>query len=119
MTFVRRLLYLVILLLALGCMLILGLLGQNQELVALKLIDYETPAFSVFWWILAAFGAGLVLGLLLLFISNTKHVFEKRRLNKELGKRDQRVAELTDELDQLKVERLGQLASTTSEAAGG
>lgn len=117
MTFIRRLLYFVILLLALGCMLILGLLGQNQEQVALKLIDYETPAFSVFWWILAAFGAGLVLGLLLLFISNTKHVFDRRKLSKDLSKRDQRIAELTDEVDQLKVERLGQLSTPREDAS--
>ena len=111
MIFVRRLLYFLVLLLALGCMLILGLLGQNQDQVSLRLIDYETPAYSVFWWILGAFGSGLVLGLLLLFISNTKHVFEKRRFNRELAKRDADVSKLTDELDQLKVERLGQLGS--------
>ncbi|MEM1433218.1 MAG: lipopolysaccharide assembly protein LapA domain-containing protein [Pseudomonadota bacterium] len=106
MIYLRRLLYLVILLLALACMLVLGLLGQNQAQVSLRLLEYQTPEYSVFWWLLAAFGAGLSLGLLLLLISNLKHLFEQRAVVKEVKQRDKEIAVLQDERDQLKVERL-------------
>lgn len=107
MTFIRRFLYLVILLLALACMLVLGLLGQNQAQVSLRLLEYQTPEYSVFWWLLAAFGAGLLLGLLLLLISNLKHLFDQRAMTRDLKQREKQLGSLRDELDQLKVERMG------------
>lgn len=123
MVLFRRLLYLVILLLALGCMLVLGLLGENQELVSLHLFQredgyiYETPEYSVFWWLLGAFGAGLLLGLLLLLIGNMKTALERRRLNKQLKRTDKELLALQAEVDQLKVERLAQVAPPVDEAA--
>ncbi|MEM6710016.1 MAG: LapA family protein [Pseudomonadota bacterium] len=117
MMLLRRLLYLVVGLMAMACMLVLGLLGQNQAAVSLRLLEYETPEYSVFWWLLAAFGAGLVLGLLILFINSTKNVFERRRFQKEAKQRDKRIEELTTEVDQLKVERLSALESDAEATA--
>ena len=39
-------------------------LAVNQEPIALKFVTWHTPPLSVFWWLLAAFGTGLLLGLL-------------------------------------------------------
>ena len=39
-------------------------LAVNQEQIALAFIVWETPSISVFWWLLAAFTLGLLLGLL-------------------------------------------------------
>lgn len=70
-------------LLALGLFL-LAALAVNQEPIALKFLNWQSPQVSVFWWLLGAFGLGLGLGLLGTLVANTRLRLLNRRLGKEL-----------------------------------
>ncbi|MGA1372596.1 MAG: lipopolysaccharide assembly protein LapA domain-containing protein [Pseudomonadales bacterium] len=39
-----------------------GLLAVNQAPVALRLLIWESPAISLFWWLLLAFVVGMLVG---------------------------------------------------------
>ena len=67
----------------------LAALAVNQEPVALRFLNWETPEWSVFWWLLAAFGAGLLLGLLGITVLTTRLSLRNRRLSKQLGNAEQ------------------------------
>ena len=75
---------------------VIGALGVNQEELSLKFARWETPfVLSVFWWLLLAFGIGLLFGVLNGIWFNMARRLEARRLRK-------RVAQMEKELDQLK-----------------
>ncbi|MFP6816457.1 MAG: lipopolysaccharide assembly protein LapA domain-containing protein [Pseudomonadales bacterium] len=59
-------------------------LAVNQEHIALEFIVWETPRISVFWWLLAAFALGLLLGLLGITVLSTRFGFRNRALSKRL-----------------------------------
>ena len=59
-------------------------LAVNQEHIALEFIVWETPRISVFWWLLAAFALGLLLGLLGITVLSTRFRFRNRALSKRL-----------------------------------
>jgi hypothetical protein len=56
----------------------------NQEHIALEFIVWETPRISVFWWLLAAFTLGLLLGLLGITVISTRFGFKNRALSRRL-----------------------------------
>jgi len=70
--------------------LIIGLLffsaiAANQEEITLRFAVWETPfKISVYWWLLIAFGLGIVIGLLNTLFVNTRLRFENRRLHKQI-----------------------------------
>ena len=68
---------------------LLAALAVNQEPVALEFLTWQTPRWSVFWWLLAAFAAGLLLGLLGITVLTTKLSLRNRRLAKQLGNAEQ------------------------------
>jgi uncharacterized membrane protein YciS (DUF1049 family) len=63
----------------------LAALAVNQDPVVLKFLNWQTPSISVFWWLLAAFGAGLLIGLLGITVLTTRLSLKNRRLEKRLG----------------------------------
>ena len=69
--------------------------ADNSEAVALKFLDWESTALPVSWWMLAAFIIGVLFGLVLNLVSNTRLRLNARRANKEAAGR-------TRELDQMK-----------------
>jgi len=59
-------------------------LAVNQEPIALQFLVWHTPQLSVFWWLLAAFALGLLLGLLGITVSTTRLGFKNRSLSRRL-----------------------------------
>ena len=67
----------------------LAALAVNQEPVSLRFLTWQTPSLSVFWWLLAAFGLGLLLGLLGITVFTTRLSLKNRKLTKQLGSAEQ------------------------------
>ena len=67
----------------------LAALAVNQDPVSLKFLTWQTPEWSVFWWLLAAFLLGLLLGLLGITVLMTKQSLRNRKLTKQLGNAEQ------------------------------
>ena len=74
--------------------LVFGMLAVNQEAVALRLLDWQTPQVSVFFWLLAAFALGLSAGVVGMMLSGMRHGLERRRLNKVIAQRDKEISAL-------------------------
>ena len=93
MAFLKRTLFLLIALIVF----VLALLAaaDNSAEVALRFLDYETPVWPVSWWLLAAFVIGVLFGVLLNVVSNTRLRMDVRRANKTAAGR-------TEELDRAK-----------------
>lgn len=73
-------------------------LAVNQEHISLEFLAWQTPRISVFWWLLAAFALGLLLGLLGITVLSTRLGFKNRSLSKRLKESDselRRVRNLT------------------------
>jgi uncharacterized membrane protein YciS (DUF1049 family) len=67
----------------------LAALAVNQEPVALHFLNWQTPRWSVFWWLLAAFGLGLLLGLCGITVLTTRLSLKNRKLSRQLGHAEQ------------------------------
>lgn len=67
----------------------LAALAVNQEPVVLHFLTWQTPSISVFWWLLAAFGLGLLLGLLAITVLTTRLSLRNRKLSRQLGQAEQ------------------------------
>lgn len=63
----------------------LAALAVNQEPVVLHFLNWQTPSLSVFWWLLAAFALGLLLGLFGITVWTTKLSLKNRKLARQLG----------------------------------
>jgi uncharacterized membrane protein YciS (DUF1049 family) len=76
-------------------------LAVNQEQIALQFVTWHTPEVSVFWWLLAAFSAGLLIGLIGVAWSTTRLSIKNRGLNKRLTKTERELNKLqqADRLD--------------------
>lgn len=74
--------------------LVFGMLAVNQDSVSLRLLDWQTPQISVFFWLLAAFALGLSAGIVGMMLSGVKHRLERRKLNKTLETRNKEIAAL-------------------------
>lgn len=74
--------------------LVFGMLAVNQEVVSLRLLDWQTPEISVFFWLLAAFALGLSAGVVGMMLSGVRHRLECRRLRKQIDGRDKELAAL-------------------------
>ena len=80
MTWLRRAL---VVLLAL-VLFLFAVVAVNQEQISLKFLAWQTPALSVFWWLLVALLLGLLLGLVAAVGMAAKRAMRNRRLAKEL-----------------------------------
>ncbi len=87
MTALKRLLFGAVLLI---CAL-LAAVAVNQTPVQLQFLVWQTPAWSVFWWLLAAFVLGAVLGYILAFLTSFKTRMERRKLQRSV---DEQASEL-------------------------
>ena len=67
----------------------LAALAVNQDPVVLRFLAWQTPSISVFWWLLAAFGVGLLIGLLGITVLTTRLSLKNRKLSKQLGNAEQ------------------------------
>jgi uncharacterized integral membrane protein len=73
---------------------LLAAVAVNQEQVSLRFLVWQTPEWSVFWWIFMAFVAGGVLGHVLALFSTVPLRLERRRLQKALVVAEQEASQL-------------------------
>lgn len=69
-------------------------LAVNQDKIALHFVTWQTPQWSVFWWLLLAFLLGLLLGLLGIAWSTARLSLRNRRINKRLNDAEREIARL-------------------------
>ncbi len=86
----------IVLLVAMLVAFLFAALAVNQQEITLSFAVWQTPfALSMFWWLLAAFAVGLLLGLLNAIWVNMKHRLQVRKLRQSL-------AQTTAELERLR-----------------
>jgi len=68
------------------CVAVFAIVAVNQEPVKLRFLIWETPEWSVFWWLLAAFVMGGLVGHLLALFNTVPLRLENRRLLKAAGR---------------------------------
>ncbi|MCX7726423.1 MAG: LapA family protein [Chitinispirillaceae bacterium] len=71
---------------------------QFKQLASVKLISYSSPPIAVYWYVIIAFGIGLLLGLIstvYYFFTLSSKLYSK---NKEIKALEEKVAALENEL---------------------
>ena len=63
---------------------LVALVAVNQSVISLRFLSWQTPEWSVFWWLLLAFLIGLGLGLLGIVVLDAKQSLKNRQLRKDL-----------------------------------
>jgi uncharacterized integral membrane protein len=69
-------------------------IAVNQSEISLTFLIWRTPQWSVFWWLLIAFGCGLLIGVMGIPLTRARHTLKHRRLRKELSASNQELAKL-------------------------
>ena len=77
-----------------------GVIGQtdNADPLALRFLDYETPAVGTFWWLLVSFVLGAGAGFGICFFGFVRGKLTERRLKRSLD-------EQRRELEAVRVDR--------------
>lgn len=63
---------------------VFALLAVNQNRIALRFLNWETPEVSVFWWLLAAFLLGVLCASLGYCVAALRSRMRQRALNRQL-----------------------------------
>ena len=71
-----------------------GLFAVDQTQVSLAFLDWRTPEWSLFWWLLLAFGIGLATGATAMALATVRRSFENRRLRRELERNTSELRQL-------------------------
>ncbi len=58
-----------------------ALIAVNQEEVSIRFLVWRTPEWSLFWWLLIAFLAGVAVGALASLPSRIKGALRRRKAN--------------------------------------
>lgn len=58
-----------------------ALIAVNQEEVSIRFLAWRTPEWSLFWWLLIAFSAGVAVGALALLPARIRSTLRQRRAN--------------------------------------
>ncbi len=72
---------------------LLAVVAVNQEQVSVRFLSWKTPEWSLYWWLLIAFFAGVGVGALTLLLSPTKGALAMRRLRKQWQEAEARARE--------------------------
>ena len=73
---------------------ILGI--DNQTPMTVRFLNRVSPEWPAFWWLCAAFGGGLVLGVALCATSLVRSRFKQRLLRRSLHQREVEIDRLRD-----------------------
>lgn len=73
---------------------VFAILAVNQEDIALEFLVWQTPTISVFWWLLASFAAGLLLGLLGIAVSSARLGLRNRSLSRRVKEAEKELRRL-------------------------
>jgi len=71
-----------------------AVLAVNQDQAALRFLVWQTPAVSLFWWLLLAFVTGLVVGGTTVGLLSLKHRLRARTLARQLALAQQELTRL-------------------------
>ena len=93
MNYLKRFLFLLLALVVFVVALLAA--ADNSDEVSLRFLDYESFTWPISWWMLLAFLAGVLFGVALNFVSNTRLRLDVRRANRTAEGR-------TRELDQIR-----------------
>ena len=65
---------------------LLGVLAfvDNSSVVALKFLDWQTPAVSLYWWLLITLVSGIAIGWLAASVTIVRVKVAERRVRREL-----------------------------------
>lgn len=91
---VRNLALAVVLLAVVTVAVILGI--DNQTPLAVRFLNQVSPEWPAFWWLCAAFGCGLLLGVTLCAASLVRSRFNQRMLRRSLHQRELEIDRLGD-----------------------
>ena len=61
-----------------------AVIAVNQEEVSIRFLNWRSPAWSLYWWLLIAFLAGAAVGAAALLPGRAKGALQIRRLRKAL-----------------------------------
>lgn len=67
--------------LAASALFLFALIAVNQEEVSIRFLAWRTPEWSLFWWLLIAFSAGVAVGALALLPARIRSTLRQRRAN--------------------------------------
>ena len=81
-----------------------GLFAVDQSRVALVFLGWKTPEWSVFWWLLIAFGLGAFSGTVATSFALLRRRLEQRSLRKRLEKSERELAHLRQSLAEAEAE---------------
>ena len=73
---------------------ILGI--DNQTPLTVRFLNRVSPEWPAFWWLCAAFGGGLLLGVMLCAASLVRSRLNQRLLRRSLHRREQDIDRLSD-----------------------
>ena len=93
MTWLRRA---VAVLLALVLFLV-AVVAVNQDQISLRFLAWQTPALSVFWWLLISLLLGLLLGLAAAAGVIARRSMRNRRLNRQLQSANEELQQLREQ----------------------
>ena len=91
---VRNLALVIVLLAVVTAAIILGI--DNQTPLAVRFLNQVSPEWPAFWWLCAAFGCGLLLGVALCAASLVRSRFNQRLLRRSLHQRELEIDRLGD-----------------------
>ena len=83
---VRNIALVVVLLAVVTVAVILGI--DNQTPMTVRFLNRASPEWPAFWWLCAAFGSGLLLGVMLCAASLVRSRFNQRLLRRSLHRRE-------------------------------
>ncbi len=64
---------------------VFAVIAVNQEQISLRFLAWQTPALSVFWWLLLALMLGLALGFAASLGVITRQAMRVRRMRRDLA----------------------------------
>jgi len=71
-----------------------AMLAVNQETAALRFLVWQSPEYSLFWWLLLAFVIGLVVGGTTVGLVSLRHRLNERSLARQLTASQQELLRL-------------------------
>ncbi len=67
-----------------------AVIAVNQEQVSIRFLTWRSPEWSLYWWLLIAFMAGVAVGAAAVLPGRAKGALRARRLRKALDEAEQR-----------------------------
>ena len=67
-----------------------AVIAVNQEQVSIRFLTWRSPEWSLYWWLLIAFMAGVAVGAAAVLPGRAKGALRVRRLRKALDEAEQR-----------------------------